>query len=57
MKPSVGGLATAPPADDGMTYLARYRVSLAFLLSDFLLTNVLGVAPPSPVEPRPTIVE
>ena len=57
MKPSVGGLATAPPADDGMTYLARYRVSFAFLLSDFLLTNVLGVAAPSPVEPRPTIVE
>ena len=57
MNPSVGGLATAPPAEDGMTYLARYRVSEAFLLSDFLFTNALGVAAPSPVDPRPTMVE
>ena len=57
MNPSVGGLATVPPVDAGMTYLILYRVSFAFLLSLFLLTKVLGDATPSPVVPSPTMVE
>ena len=41
----------------GITYLTRYKVSFALLLSDFLLKYVLVVASPRPVDPKPTIVE
>ena len=34
---SLGGLDTTPPMEAGMTYLARYTVSIAFLVSVFLL--------------------
>ena len=54
MYPSVGGLPTFPPLLAGITYLKRYVVSFAFLLSDFLLTYVLGVESPKAVVPRPT---
>jgi hypothetical protein len=56
INPSTGDLAEIPVAEVfGITYLMRYKVSTAFLLSDLLLKNVLGVALPRPVVPRPTI--
>ena len=54
MIPSLGGLAIAELIFFGITYLTRYRVSVEFLLSVFLLMYVLGVAAPRAVDPRPT---
>ena len=53
INPSLGGLALAPPLDAGITYLSLYIVSLAALVSDFLLINDLGVDSPIAVTPNP----
>lgn len=51
INPSMGGLAVTGESD-GITYLNLYRESSRFLLSTFLVINVLAVAFPSPDVPR-----